>query len=475
MNNSALCIQNLGDLVDTVAKNDESLEDVLYSLYKQSYKFSYTNCFRGNTADEVKEYIRSGPLNCINGLMNVSSEFLYISQLITEAFNQYETSKKGRIADETLEYISNELPKKANPAYDIYSTISQILTSASNYDVEITPIGLEKLRASFESAQKRVHEISDTVLDIDTIALAYANELYTRCETVKKQIKSIKEYCYNAEKFVPDNARSLTSQKWYKEEGNVALYTRMQEDPFKYEAGEYSVSEEQWAKGLCKDIYAYAGYSFVQGEYEAGNEGGKYFLSASGAVLAANAYLQVTEYVKAKGEAKVFYGEVKANSGFSEDYKGYDLEGEVGLVKVDGSVTIGTDELNAFVKGEVKILEADGKIACSYSDGELKLGVDANVTAVDASGKAGVSIFTYKYKATPSSIPKDAPLLGVYCDAEAGVKAGVSAWVETKTAIESENVNINTITLKLGASALVGGKVTVTLPYVHIKEWPWNW
>lgn len=73
-------------------------------------------------------------------------------------------------------------------------------------------------------------------------------------------------------------------------------------------AGAVAISEDQWAAGLCSDVYAYAGYSILSSSYESGIENGTAFMKARAYVLNLNGYAQLTDYIKAQGEAKVVYG-----------------------------------------------------------------------------------------------------------------------------------------------------------------------
>ena len=88
------------------------------------------------------------------------------------------------------------------------------------------------------------------------------------------------------------------------------------------------MAENQWAKGLCSDVYAYAGYSFLGASGEAGIENGSAFAKGSAAVLALNGYAQLTDYIKAEGDAKVLYAKGDAKTGAGNGYFGAHLEAE---------------------------------------------------------------------------------------------------------------------------------------------------
>ena len=248
----------------------------------------------------------------------------------------------------------------------------------------------------------------------------------------------------------------------------------MQEDPFAYEAGAVTVSEDQWAKGLCSDVYAYAGYSFLGASGEAGVEDGSAFAKGAASVLALNGYAQLTNYIKAEGEAKVVYAEGDVKIGANENYFGAHISGEAGVISVNGKVLAGTDEFNGYLKGDAKVLCADGKAAFEFdnSSGEYAVGVDASATLASASGGVGVAAWDYDYDdGTATGKEK-----GSFFKAEAKVKANAGGsfaiYSESKTGIETEYVNINATSLKIDASALIGFEIDVTIPTIYVK---WGW
>jgi hypothetical protein len=298
-----------------------------------------------------------------------------------------------------------------------------------------------------------------------------ANELLERITKLKTFINSMMQYCYNEDGTInADKLNYIDSQGWFYKAGNVELYLKLQEDPFVYEAGETTLLEDQWAVGLCSNVYAYAGYKVLTAEGECGVEDGTAFAKGKAAVASANGYAQFTDYLRAEAEIKVGYAEGEAKAGFSDDYKGFRVDAKVGLLNANGTVALGSDEINAFVKGEVKVLCANGKVACEFEDdGEFAVGVDASATAASASFSVGGTLFSYKNK--ESAIGNN-PLLGMNVSASASAGGSISAWAESKTAYETEFVNINASTLKLKGEFLLGVDVSLTIPTLYIKT-PW--
>ena len=479
MASRVVSIKSLGDVVEKIYSNDEAVEDSLYALYQDCYKMSKTKHFRGTNATKVKRYLEDGPINCITGLMDVSNSIRTVVSILVGGFCEYESSNRGVISDDILVYIRGKLNGHLSSMLNQSNDVNSILSKASKY-INVTPLDLSTAERAFKQSKNKTDEIEKTITEMDLFATKQLEKTLEQCKGINTQIANVASHCYSGEHFNYANATSLQNQSWYERSPNVALLVKLSEDPFAYDSKNAAVSEDQWAVGLCKDIYAYGGYQFVSGDYEYGIEGGKHFAKAAGSLLTVSAYLQITDYVRAQGEAKVLYGEGEVSAGFSDGYYGFSAEGEVGVFKADGSVTIGTDDINAFIKGEVKVLTAEGKVACSYEEGgELKFGVKAEATFASAKGKAGFSLFKVKKDTSNSKyIPEDAGLFEVYVAPKANGGGSVDAWLETETVIEGEYININTAEIDLGLSALVGGELSVKVPYFHVnigKLMPWNW
>jgi hypothetical protein len=169
---------------------------------------------------------------------------------------------------------------------------------------------------------------------------------------------------------------------------------------------------------------------------EAGVEDGTAFAKGKAAVLNANGYAQFTDYLRTQANVNVLYAEGEAKAGWSEDYIGFNVEAEVGVIQADGSVIIGSDDINAFVKGEVKVLCADGKAAFEFEDdGEFAIGVDASATLASASVKGGTTILGYKNKDTATG--ETETLLGFKVGAKATAGGSFAVWAESETAFET--------------------------------------
>lgn len=458
-------------LYDTTKDYETTVQEALYTQYKNAFKISKSNYFRGDAADSFKNYITNGTINIISGLMDISSDMTMIIQLFAEAFYQYEYNHDGKVEEGTLDYINETLNSKENIFEGAKGELNAVLQLASKY-ISTKGLSLGSVNTGYTDTRNEVKKIREDLYAVDDESLKSANELLERISDLHTLIERMMDFCYNDDgRINADNLNQIQTQDWFQKAGNVTLYLMLEEDPFEYNAGEVTLSEDQWAAGLCSDIYAYAGYSFLTASGETGVEAGTAFAKGKAAVLNANGYAQFTNYLSAQANVNVLYAEGEAKAGWSDKYKGFKVNAEVGVIQAEGSAVIGSDDINAFVKGEVKVLCADGKAAFEFEDdGEFAIGVDASATLASASVKGGTTIFSYKNKDTATGETKT--LLGFKVGAKASAGGSFAVWAESETAIEMEYMNVNATTVKIDAAALLGLDLSITVPTPYFK-WPW--
>ena len=463
---------SLLDMYNTVHTYEEKVQDALYAQYKAAYKLTVTNYMRGDAADAFKTYLSQGTVNMIQGLLDVSSEMTMIIQLITEIFYQLDSASDAIINESQLDSIKSTLDTKKKIYDGMSGELSTVMGLASQY-ISTTDIGSSDVDDAYGDVKESIKQIQDNMYSADADALTSAKELLVRIQELKNQVTQTMGICYKDGNFIPDSAATLSKQNWYSQQSNTTLVMLLAEDPFEYEAGAVAVSEDQWAAGLCSDVYVYAGYSFLSASGEAGVEDGTAFAKARASVLNLNGYAQLTDYVKAQGEAKIRYVEGDVKAGASDRYFGEHVNAEAGVIKVNGSVVIGSDDFNGYIKGDAKVLVADGKAAFEFEeDGKYAIGVDAGATLASASAEGGFSFLSYKvYDGSATRSEKD-DLFKLSVSASADAGGSFAVYSESKTAIETDLVNVNATSLKIECSFLVGGCIQVTVPSLYFK-WPW--
>lgn len=459
------------ELYERIKAYEGTVQDAFYSQYKNAFKLSVSNYFRGDAADAFKSYLTNGAINIINGFLDLSSDMTMIVQLIAELFFQYEKTHGGKVEEGALDYIKQSLQPKKDCFNDARNEMNAVLSLASQY-ITVKSLMDGQVDAQYLDVNSRLDKIITDLYAVDGEALKTATELYDRIVALKTLIQNTMGYCYDGNGNIDvTHIADLNSQGWYEQSGNVTLYLLLQQDPFEYAAGEVTLAEDQWAIGLCSDVYAYAGYSFLSASYESGLEDGTAFIKAKAAVASINGYAQFTDYLSANAEVKFAYAEGEAKAGWSDKYVGVRVEGEVGLIDAEGKIVVGSKDLNAFIKGEAKVLCADGKVAFEFEeDGQFAIGVDASATLASASVKGGTTILGYKNK--DSATGETDTLLGFKVGAKADAGGSFAIWGESKTAIETDYFNVNATTVKIDAALLLGLDVSVTIPTLYPK-WPW--
>ncbi|WP_426350409.1 T7SS effector LXG polymorphic toxin [Alloiococcus sp. CFN-8] len=454
-------------LYEKTKSYETTVLDALYAQYKNTYKISLSNHFRGDAADSFKNYITDGAINIITGMMDVSSEMTMIIQSFTETFSQYESAQEGKVSEDALDYIDKSLKDKKSTFRSAESELNAALREAAKY-ISVKALELDSVHSSYDKTKNNLKNIREDLYAADDEALKNAEQLMERIRELKDLIRNTMGHCYNDDgRIIPDNINNVKSQPWFSKSSNLALNLKLQEDPFAYSAGEVTVAEDQWAIGLTSDIYAYAGYAFLTASYEAGVEDGTAFIKAKAAVLEANGSAQFTDYLKLGATAQALYAQGEAKAGFSEEYVGFSASGEAGVARIGGSAVLGTEDLNITAQAGAEVLTADGKVALEFEeDGQFAVGVDAGATAAEATVGLGGSILSYEDQGTQKN------LFAVGAGVEAGVSADFALYAESNTAFETSVVNINATSVKIKAQALLGVELNVTVPTPHFK-WPW--
>lgn len=387
-------------LYDSTKAYEATVQETLYSQYKTAFKISKSNYFRGDAADSFKNYITNGTINIISGMMDISSDMSMIIQLFAEAFYQYEYNHDGRVEEGALDYINQTLNSKENTFEDAKGELNAVLQLAAKY-ISTKGLSMGTVNTGYTETRNAVKKIREDLYAVDGEALKSANELLERIYELRTLIERMMAFCYNDDgKINADNLNKIQTQDWFQQAGNITLYLMLEEDPFEYTAGEVTLSEDQWAAGLCSDIYAYAGYSFLTASGEAGVEDGTAFAKGKAAVLNANGYAQFTDYLRGQANVNVLYaeGEAKADATaqiFGDDGKldvqlGASAKAEAIAAEAEASAGINILGGEVGVEGGVNVgIGAHADVG--YRDGIFKVDIGASL-GIGASGSIDVDV-----------------------------------------------------------------------------------
>ena len=245
------CIEEISEKVQTY---EISSQDALYAQYKNTYKISVSNYFRGKAADSFKNYVTNGAINIISGFLDVTSDLTVVMDFLKAVFYQFEVNENGKIEEETLDYIQETLEGKKQIFEDAESELNAAIGQASQY-IATKSLGLGDITSGYSDVKKAVKTIREDLYEIDSELVKSADELYQRITGLNTLIANVMGLCYNDNNEMNlDNIPDISKQEWFEKAGNVTLYLLLQEDPFVYEAGVTTVAEDQWAAGLCSFI-----------------------------------------------------------------------------------------------------------------------------------------------------------------------------------------------------------------------------
>ncbi len=463
------------ELYDATNTYGTTVQSALYEQYKTAYKIAASNYFRGNAADTFKTYVTNATINILTEMMDVAADMTMISQLFALSFLAYESTATGRVKETVLTSIEEILQTKEEVFNDAMVDVESILKRADEY-ISRQTISSYNVNAAYTSTRIGLASVRQDLYTLDDEALTAANGLYDRIMALQTMIQELSNYCYTNDGVLnADCLDSIPLQDWYQTAGNLALSLMLEEDPFVYAAGETTFSENQWAVGLCADVYAYRGYSFLSASGEYGVEDGAAFAKGAASVLEVNVYAQATDYLAANADLAILYATGEAKIGFSDEYVGASASGEIGAAKAEASAVLGIEEANIYAQAEASAACADGKVAFEFEeDGEFAIGAIGSATAVGASASVGFSLFEYE-KTTYDKTGKkksESSLLSANVEAKASVGAGAGVYLENDLAIETDIVNVYALSLDVELEALLGLELSVTLPVV-VFQLPW--
>lgn len=456
--------------VEETAKQSEALQELLYGQYKNAYKLSLSNHFRGPSATACKNYITNITINNLNGMINVMTELGDTLKAVESLFLEYETAEEGIVDTEVLGEVLEEVDDVYKTAYAGFMTeVNSVLGDAASY-ITITPLSETAAEGAYTSLENKLEEINDNLLECDKTAKQKLETLLGHMACFENMIDGISRNV-DAEGHIDyENVeRILGAETFYVEDaGNVARM--IEEDPFSYYADGGSGWEQQWAAGALQDVYAYGGLSAWTGEYVVSTEDGKNSAEAGGAFFSGDAALQMTDYMAMTAGANLVHGNGAAFAGWSREhgYYGLGVEGEAAVFDADAEVKLGTEEFNAYADAGVSLFSASGYAKAEYSgENEFAVGIGGNLTGASAEASAGLSFFEVAGK--DSDEGKKQSLFNLSAGVEASVGVGAGVMVESTKVIDNDVIDVNTLSLQIEGKVFLGVDLYVTVPYITIN------
>lgn len=458
---NATIIENVKSLTEV----GETLQAVMYGQYKNAYMLSLSNNYTGASATACKNYITNVTINILNGFFNVIEEMTETLSQVKQIFLDYESDEEGIVDTDTLENVDVDISDVYKQSFqNLMEEVDGVLQKAAKY-ITLTKISEPEVNNAYAVLEDKVTQINDDLLTADTQAKDKLDILLGHMTALERMIDGVGQII-DAENHIDYDRVSdlMVSDSFYQEETGTLEDIR-KEDPFSYYANGGSGREKQWATGAYQDVYAYTEVSAWTGQYASKYNNGKYTGNASGSFFQADAGGQFTDYAKFNGMVSLVHGEGKLNGGLTDAYQGFSAEGKASLLNANGKATLGTDNFNGYVKGDATLFGASGYAKLEFEEnGDFAVGLGGNVTAASAKATLGLSFLGVDAK--NSATGEKEKLFGISVSPEATYGTGADFLIESQTVIDTDEIDVHTVHVKLGGKLGLGATADITLPYV---------
>lgn len=457
----------ISSCVAEVEKKSEELQELVYAQYKNAYKLSQSNNFRGISATACKDYITNITINNLNGVLNVIAEMGDTLTDVKNLFLEYESAETGIVDTEILEDVIENVDTIYKAAYVSYiSGVNSTLNAAAAY-ITLTPLSEAAVEGAYSSLTSKIEEINDNLLVYDSKGRQKLEMLLSHMESLEKMIDGINQII-DAEGHIDyANVSSVLNAETFYIEDSENLAKMMEEDPFSYCADGGSGWEQQWAAGALQDVYIFGGLNAWTGEYVVSTENGKNSAEASGDFFSGEAGAQFTDFARWTADATLVHGEGKAFIGdeFFDGYFGIGAEGKASLFEADMEAKVGSEDFYGYADAGVSLFSASGYAKVEFTD-EHNYVVGLGGRADGASAKATMGLSFLEVSEKDSVTGQKESLFKLSATPEATLGAGADFLVESKTVIDGDAIDVNTCHVKLGGKLGLGLKVDITVPYI---------
>ena len=469
--------EEMEELTKQATDQASALEDLFYAQYKSAYVLTQTASFRGAAADSYKQYIQLSTIHHINIFMNILNEIKTVITDIKGIYLGFESDASGKVSTDDLETAEQQVSTRQRSVSTITNRVESLNNQAAEY-IPVTDIQSNALETDFQAV---LVFLTDTVYDLadtDQTALKRAETIYERIQTLNASIQNIAGNYYDSQGTLAlDKVSQLPNETWYQAEPTTAIDEKLIEDPFFFTADSQAVAEGQWAAGLATDTYASAGHQQLGRSYQTQLD--EDVLTASGEVVVVEgtANARLGEVAEANVAGRGVYANGASEFGaLTSDNKGFNVDGEAGLLNGQGEAALGNDLVNAEASAGAEVLTVEGAAAAQFEDtNNYAFGLKGNATAADLSASAGVSFFDIEVEgATQSgqSVKENLSLLGVNAEASIGLAAEAAAYIETQNVAEFGPLNLNTTSLEVAGKLGLGLRLNVSVP-TFTFDFPW--
>lgn len=469
--------EEIENLTKQATDQASALEELFYAQYKSAYVLTETASFRGAAADSYKQYIRLSTIHHINMFMNILTEIKTAITDIKGIYLGFESNENGKVATDDLEAAEEQVSARQRSVSTITNRVESLNNEAAEY-IPVTDIQSNALDTDFQAVLVFLTDTAYDLADTDQTALARAETIYERIQTLNTSIQNIAENYYDSQGGLAlDKVSQLTDEAWYQAEPTTALDEKLTEDPFFFTADSQAAAEGQWAAGLASDTYLSAGHQQLGRSYQTQMDGGVLTASGEFVTVEGTANARLGEVAEANVAGRGVYANGTSEFGsLTSDNKGFNVEGEAGLLYAQGDARLGNDLINAEASAGAEVLTVEGGVAAQFEDvNNYAVGLRGNATAADLSASAGVSFFDIEVDGETrngQSVKENLSLFGVNAEASIGLAAEATAYIETQNVAEFGPLNLNTTSLEIGGKLGLGLRLNVSVP-TFTFDFPW--
>lgn len=482
-----------------------------------------TKNWEGGSASAMKRYFNSGAINSLTGMYQALTDMTNVVQEARNAFLDYESNGSGRVEEETLEKINDDIDNHKTQI-DGYGGTWESNVSRGEAHAPMQALNLLQVRLALNETKTALLDIRNGLVDTDNGQAPSVRDMISYINQQKAQIQNVMNHVYgdvsvpgtvaidNPSSFF-EKVASLEHQDWYEKSDNIALVAEIMSDPWAYpEDANLNIGELQWFGGLTsreiinntqfanydrsqyyseedlkfkldeyqndtrleiRDRRIEAVKNFFKNGFEAEGDTGFALLDVDGTARLPNwiekslppqmrmAYLN--------GDLELFYANAEGKAGwtglnpFKLGYNGFKID--LGAGVANGEIAAGQ---GSNVLGGAGVLEGDlattRGMLMAYTDtkeGEWGLGFKGE--AHGARGKASVSTM---------GSTRDG--YGIEAGVSAGPSVSATAYIESTRAVDMKGpFNVNRTVGELGGDAAVAGlKGKIAVPTLSVnRDW----
>lgn len=196
----------------------------------------------------------------------------------------------------------------------------------------------------------------------------------------------------------------------------------------------------------------------MSGQYEAGVKDEEVYLKSRGSVLEGSLQAQGTSAVGVTASANFISGNVDLRAGKN----GYYASGGAAFASAQGQAGI-IDGLFS-VSGNAEFLSAEGTIGQYNNGDEFYYGFDASATVAEASAKFDLFNVQVEDQKSIFAVSAEPRLSG-----GVGAAAALSGQSVYEDVLGADWFDVDAVTLKLGAKAIFGADVSITIPWPDLN------